>query len=72
MRGIMELIRIKEAAQRLGVSRATIYHLINTKRLPVTEIAGVTFIDAANLSLPEVVNRPNGRPPINGGSKTNA
>lgn len=61
----MELIRINEAAKRLKVSRATIYHLINTKRLPVTEIAGVKFIDAANLLRPEITNRVNGRPSLN-------
>lgn len=68
----MELIRINEAAKRLGVSRATIYHLIATNRLPVTNIAGVKFIDAENLTRPEVVNRPNGRPPILGDNKANA
>lgn len=68
----MELIRIKEAAKRLGVSRATIYHLMDTNRLPFTDMAGVRLINADDLTRPEVVNRPNGRPPIIRGEKQNA
>jgi excisionase family DNA binding protein len=34
------LLRVEEAAELLGVSRSSVYNLINTQQLPTIRIAG--------------------------------
>lgn len=57
----MELIRIPEAAERLGVSRQVVYRLLNYGLLTKYEIMGITAINAAELDKPEVRDRRAGR-----------
>lgn len=58
----MELLRIQEAAARLGVSRSVIYKLIGYGVLTKYDMMGIPVINAAELAKPEVANRRTGRP----------
>ena len=45
------LLRIEEAACRLGISRSTAYQLVATGQLPVVKIGRATRVPAAALRL---------------------
>lgn len=45
------LLRIEEAARRLGISRSTAYQLVATGQLPVVKIGRATRVPAAALRL---------------------
>lgn len=59
---MVELIRISEAAERLGVTRQRMYQLITTHKLPTVEMLGLKVIDALLLERPELKERHGGRP----------
>lgn len=64
---MVNYIRISEAAKELGVTRAGMYHIIETLGLPTEKIMGITAIDAAILKSDKVLNR---LTPKNGRVKT--
>jgi excisionase family DNA binding protein len=43
------LLKVTEVAQRLGVSRMTIYRLISTGELPAVRVAGALRVDQVEL-----------------------
>lgn len=62
-----ELLRISEAAKRLGVSRQRMYKLIESYHIPTVGMFGITLIDAKELLRPEITGRRDGRPLITRG-----
>jgi len=54
---MVDYIRISEAAKQLGVTRAGMYHIIETLKLPTEKIMGITAIDASLLKSEKVLNR---------------